>query len=1044
MILRAGSFSYTFLDQRKLDKLHNHQHNALKEMDQASSFGEPINGQMIRATFLGSNVGSIPVPFGESLDYYNYFLGNDEAKWSADVRSYQGVRYPAFYSGIDLKVYSQGENLKYDFVVAPGVDLSQIQFNYSGADQVYLKNGNLIIHTALLDIIEQQPIIYQIISGKKIFVKGSYELSDGQISFCLDEPYDPCFELVIDPLLIFSTYSGFSADNWGSSATPGERGTLYSAGVTNLYINGSSFPATPGSFQTSYGGIWDVALYKYDSTGTQLLYTSFLGGGNSESPHSLVMTENEELLILGTTSSTDFPASANAYDKTFNGGVIENNVIPYTNGADIFISKVSKDGRLLLASTLIGGSKNDGLNPSNSALVRNYGDELRGDIISDEAGNIFVSTVTASSDFPVVNGFDTSYNGGVTDGVIMKMSPDLSTILWASFLGGSLADASHTIQIDRMGDLFVGGGSNSADFPITTGSYQTTNAGNGDGWIAKLKGDGSVIMRSTFTGTPLFNQVYFLDLDQQENVYVYGQTQGSFPTTPNVYKNANSGQFLQKFDNSLSTLIFSTVFGSGIGIPNISPTAFLVNDCNNIYLSGWGGFINSAQGFWQSSTAGMVVTPDAFQPTTSGSDFYLMVLNADATQLLYATFLGGSSSRTHLDGGTCRFDKGGVVYHAVCAGCAAANVSGFSTSDFPATSNAWSRTNGSANCNNAAFKFDLFSLKAKLQTNNKLLTSPGLNQICIADTILFQNQSIGGQIFFWDFGDGTKATKLDRTTILHRYKLPGTYKVKLKAVDQGTCIGKDSTQTTLLVFNPTGFADPDLLMCYNAGTQLVAGGGVTYLWTTFDKSFSSNQPNVVVNPKVSVTYFISIADINGCTKNDTVNLRVVPNIDLKFTAERVNYDCFDRPSLKVSSQTDPTETVFFDFGDGTTSDLQSTVHNYTRDGDFAVRLIGKKEVCTYESEISVPIFELKIPNVFTPDQSPGFNDTFQIAYGGQTILQAGISTSIVIYNRWGGKVFESKDYKGDWTANDLPSGVYYYDIQIMNETSCKGWVQVIR
>jgi gliding motility-associated-like protein len=285
---------------------------------------------------------------------------------------------------------------------------------------------------------------------------------------------------------------------------------------------------------------------------------------------------------------------------------------------------------------------------------------------------------------------------------------------------------------------------------------------------------------------------------------------------------------------------------------------------------------------------------------------------------------------------------------------------------------------------------------------------------------------------------------LDRTNILHRYKYPGTYTVKLKAVDQGTCIGRDSTKTTLLVSTPLGFADPDLLMCYNAGTQLVAGGGVTYLWTTANKSFSSNQPNVVVNPKVSIFYFISIVDINGCTKKDTVNVRVVPNIDLKFTAERVNYDCFDRPSLKVSSQTDPSETVFFDFGDGTTSDLQSTVHNYTRDGNFAVRLIGKKEACIYESEINLPIFELKVPNVFTPDQSPGFNDTFQISYGGQTISQAGISASIVIYNRWGGKVFESKDYKGDWTATDLPSGVYYYDIQIMNETSCKGWVQVIR
>ena len=312
-----------------------------------------------------------------------------------------------------------------------------------------------------------------------------------------------------------------------------------------------------------------------------------------------------------------------------------------------------------------------------------------GDIISDSGGNIFVSTVTSSADFPVVNGFDLSYNGGSTDALIMKLTNDLSQVLWASFLGGSQVDASHTIQVDKNGDLFIGGGTTSLDFPTLAGAYQTTHAGNADGWISKMAGDGSSILNSTFTGTALFNQVYFLDLDQQENVYVYGQTEGAFPVTANVYKTANSGQFLQKFDNSLSALIFSTVFGSGIGIPNISPTAFLVNDCNNIYLSGWGGIVNSAEGFWPSNTNGMAVTADAFQSTTSGSDFYLMVLSGDATQLLYATYLGGTTSRTHLDGGTCRFDKSGVVYHAVCAGCAAFNGNGNRpSSDFPTSTDA--------------------------------------------------------------------------------------------------------------------------------------------------------------------------------------------------------------------------------------------------------------------------------------------------------------------------------------------------------------------
>jgi PKD repeat protein len=421
-----------------------------------------------------------------------------------------------------------------------------------------------------------------------------------------------------------------------------------------------------------------------------------------------------------------------------------------------------------------------------------------------------------------------------------------------------------------------------------------------------------------------------------------------------------------------------------------------------------------------------------------------MALTGDATQLLYATYLGGTSSRTHLDGGTCRFDKGGVVYHAVCSGCEPFNGTNKSTSDFPTTAGAWSRTNGSANCNNAAFKFDLSSLKASIQTNATSLNKPGLNKICLADSIVFQNQSLGGQTYYWDFGDGSKTTKTDRLNILFKYNKPGNYLVKLKAVDIGTCVGKDSTKTSVLVSSPLGFAGPDIVMCYNAGTQLTAGGGVTYQWIASDKSFTSSQAIPTVNPKLTTPYFISVTDVNGCIIKDTVNVRVVPGMDLQFTAERVNYDCANRPDVKVIDLTNSNENALFDFGDGTTSDLPNLVHSYSKDGLYPIRLIGKREACVYEKEISIPVFELMIPNVFTPEQSPGYNDTFQILYGGKPIFQSGINVSLLIYNRWGGKVFESKSYLGDWAAKDVASGTYYYEAKIEGVTSCKGWVQVVK
>jgi len=1045
-----GSFIYTFIDQKQIEERHLGNHGQHKEIPPGKS--ATINGQVVVSSFLGFNPNSKPQSFGQLPQYYNYFLGSDKEKWKSFVHAYEGVFYPSFYQGIDLKVYSEGSNLKYDFILEPGADPTLIQWKYEGAKLITLHNGDLEIKTLLVDLIEKKPVAYQFIDGKKIFIRVEYKFNEGKLSFNIIDDYDHCFPLVIDPLLIFSTYSGSTADNWGSTATPGEHGNLYSSGIANLYLGGS-FPATPGSFQTTYGGIFDVAILKYDSAGNKLLYASYLGGSFSETPHSLVIDKDENLLVLGTTSSFNFPTTQGAFRQAFAGGdPIPDYGYPeipiiYENGSDIFVSKISKDGSQLLASTYLGGVKNDGLNPTKSLLVRNYGDQMRGDIISDKLGNIFISTVTSSPDFPVVNGFNSTYRGGDTDALIVKLSADLKQLQWGSFLGGNAADASHTIKFDSVGNLFVAGGSASIDFPTTPGSYQPSFAGEVDGWIAKISGDGSSILKSTFTGTPSFNQVYFLDLDKNENVYVYGQTVGTFPVTSGVYHNSNSGQFVQKFDNSLSILSFSTVFGSSIGIPNISPTAFLVNDCNNIYLSGWGGLVNSGFGYWNSSTRQMPVTSDAFQKTTSGSDFYFMVLSSDATQLLYATYLGGVDSRTHVDGGTCRFDKSGVVYHVVCSGCQAYNATGNNpTSDFPTTINAWSRVNGSRNCNNAAFKFDLASLKARIQTNSIKFNQPNLTHACVNDKIIFQNLSTGGQTFDWNLGDGSKQTKTDTSHITYQYINAGKFTVRLKATDFGTCAVKDSTSTNITVYSPLGIVGPDQNICFDAVTTLQASGGTDYLWTTSDKSFTSSLANPQVSPEKEINYFITITDQNGCVKKDTVNVQVVPGIDLKLKTEQI-FDCESRPVLKVTNLTDSQEDVFFDFGDGNFSDQQQDTHQYATDGKYVVRLVGKKEFCVYDTAVTLPFYYRKVPNVFTPEDSPGLNDTFMIQYGDAKVLAGAdppVQISLRVYNRWGKLIYQNNNYKNDWAAKNVEGGVYYFEATLGGETTCKSWVTIIK
>ncbi|GHN01853.1 hypothetical protein WSM22_33420 [Cytophagales bacterium WSM2-2] len=1042
--LQPDGFRYTFLDSHRPHAGLNSSGNEVS----ADKF--LVKGHVLTSSFVGHNP-SAPVPFGIHSEYYNYFLGEDQSLWRSKARAFDGVIYQSFYQGIDLKIYSDGQNVKYDFIVAANADPNQIQWKYAGAESIEIEGGEIVVKTPLADLIEKTPLVYQWINDQKIFVKAEYRLVDGLVSFNISGTYNSCEPLIIDPLLIFSTYSGSTADNWGSTATPGEHGALYSSGITILGGAGV-FPATAGAFQKTYGGIYDVAILKYDSAGSNLLYASYLGGKLSESPHSLVVDKDENLIVLGTTSSSDFPTTTGVIQRKFAGGekLEQENKreipIPYENGSDIFIVKISKDGTKLLAGTYLGGSRNDGLNPLASPLVKNYGDQMRGDIITDSQGNIFVSTVTSSPDFPVGNGFNSIYNGGESDALILKLSGDLTKILWGAFLGGNSDDASHTIQIDKTENIFVGGGSASANFPTTSGVYQSVPKGDVDGWIAQIKGDGSALLKSTMTGTSLFNEVYFLDLDKDENVYVFGQTVGAFPVTAGVYSNPNSGQFLQKFDNSLSTLLISTVFGSGIGQPNISPTAFLINDCNNIFMSGWGGLVNSDLSFWNTSTTGMKVTSDAVQKTTSGSDFYFIVLSGDASQLLYATFLGGTSSRTHMDGGTCRFDKNGTVYHAVCSGCAAFNATGHSTSDFPTTKNAWSRVNRSSNCNNAAFKFDLSTLKARIQTNSIHLNQPGLNKFCVSDKVVFQNLSTGGQSYAWSLSDGTKQIKTDTSLVIRQFPNPGTYTVKLKVTDVGTCTGVDSTSTMISVSKPLGQTGPDKAICFNMSTQLDASGGVAYLWTAFDKSFSSTLPSPIVSPTISTSYYIAITDVNGCTVVDTVKVKVVPHINIKFTLEPL-FPCDGRPTVKVENLTDPGEDTFFDFGDGIVSDEQTSTHVYNKDGKYNIRLVGKKEFCVYDSSVLVPIYTRFIPNVFTPEQSPEQNDTFMIQYGDQHPAPGSAlltQISIKIYNRWGKLVYESKDYKNDWTANNVDGDSYYYEVTVLGETTCKGWVQVIK
>ncbi len=664
LFLEENRFTYVFYNPEDFASLHPHEG---KQIDNVRLHAIKINP-------VNANPHPVIASYDTASFYNNYFIGKDTSKWASNVSSYSSVVYSNLYPNIDMKFYSSLSDIKYDFILKPGSNLKDIQLAYEGVDKLYLKNGSLIIHLSVGDIIEEKPYAYQIINDEKKEVSCKFILENNKVSFRFPRGYDESKPVIIDPILIFSSYTGSFADNWGFTATYDGAGDLYSGGN----VNAVGYPVTVGAYQQTYrgggasGNGWqcDMAIAKFNPTGTRLLYATYLGGSDNETPQSLIVDGNDNLVIFGTSYSSNYPTTLGCFDSTLNGS------------GDIVITKLSPNGNILLGSTYVGGTGDDGKNTDPKFNVKgpikyNYSDEARGEIIADNNNDYIIGSCSKSANFPVTRGSVQQTFGGIQDGVVFKINSSLTGMVWNTFIGGSKYDAVFDCVIDKNGDLYVTGGTNSNDFITTPGSFHPTfQGGASDGFIFHMTSDGSAISASTYIGTNSYDQSFFVELDFNGNVYCTGQTEGLYPVSSGVYSNTNGRQFIHKLDPTLSTTIYSTVFGNGSVYPNISPTAFLVDTCENVYVAGWGRCL-SLGSFTSGNVTGMPITPNAYQTTTDGCDFYFFVLQRDALSLYYSTYFGGTSA-DHVDGGTSRFDKNGVIYESVCAGCGG-------NSNFPTT-----------------------------------------------------------------------------------------------------------------------------------------------------------------------------------------------------------------------------------------------------------------------------------------------------------------------------------------------------------------------
>ena len=384
---------------------------------------------------------------------------------------------------------------------------------------------------------------------------------------------------------------------------------------------------------------------------------------------------------------------------------------------------------------------------------------------------------------------------GTQDAVVFKMNSTLTSLLYSTYLGGTDEDAGYVLAFDTsQASFYVAGGTQSANFPSTPGTIHPTFQGNADGFIIKfLNSPPYTIQKGTFIGTSNYDQIYGVQVDANNDVYVMGQSIGGlFPVSPGVYSNPNSTQFVMKMDKNLSTTIFSTVFGNGISSQtNISPVAFLVDTCQNIYISGFGGnlHLTNFQGNTVPASLGectnMPITPGAAQSTTDGFDFYFIVFNKNAVSLLYATYMGLPGVDEHVDGGTSRFDKHGIVYQAICAGCGGQG--------FPTTPGVWSTTNNSSNCNEVALK-----IAFQFGPVNAIANAGANTSGCAPFTVQFQNNSSNAVSYLWNFGDGSPTTTATAPT--HTFTNPGHYTVKLVAKNANACTKtSDSVFITIIV-----------------------------------------------------------------------------------------------------------------------------------------------------------------------------------------------------------------------------------------------------
>ena len=609
--------------------------NSLYPFDQPKS----VKLVLIKAEYVGANPRAEVIGEGLLDHRCNYFLGNDPNKWQTDVPCYREIIMQDIYPGISLRLRSDEQGrLSSEYIIAAGVDPDQVTVRYAGGGEAAECDNALVrrlagllnvndhggmaspealseigqdavsqtrdtramdvIFSTFLGGVERDVVSRVACDSAGCTYLAGYTMSAG---FPTANPYDgtiaDTFDLFVTKLsgdgssLVYSTFIGGNGVDWLPDITVHSGGTLFLAATTNS----TDFP-TVSAYDPSYNGNWDVCVLQLSTSGSSLVFSTYLGGSYSDYGRCIALNDLGSIYVAGGTFSLDFPTTS-AYDNSHNGQ------------CDGFITKFAAGGWSLFYSTYFGGSEDDeiaelaarGFLVTDTVVVTGYthsadfpvqsaldgtlggtsdcfvaklaaatnlvfstyiggsGDEQGIDLVQDGSGNILITGYTWSSDFPTVNAFDDSFNGGFTDAFVLKLTANGAGLSFSTYLGGDNQDMGMGVAVDEDGLIHVTGSTSSSDFPLLGSD---TLGGSSDAFVVVLDSPGSSLVRSRLIGGATEDFAYDIAVDDSAAVYVGGYTTSAdFPAI-----NAYDGTYANERDGfAMKFRFFDDNDGDGFG-----------------------------------------------------------------------------------------------------------------------------------------------------------------------------------------------------------------------------------------------------------------------------------------------------------------------------------------------------------------------------------------------------------------------------------------------------------------------------------------------